>query len=184
MKILVAITGASGSIYAQRLLLNLENSPKIDKISVVFSKNAIKIYESELKTTVKETKKIQIFEAQDFTAPFASGSGECDAMIICPCSAGSLGRIASGVSDSLITRAADVMLKERRPLILVLRETPYNLIHIKNMETLTLAGAIICPACPSFYSNPQNITQLVDTVVLRILDILKIPNNGFKWGKN
>ena len=182
MKITVAITGASGCIYAQRLLSYLEKSPLIDKILVIFSKNAIKIYESELKTTVKETEKIKIFSDDDFNSPAASGSGGCDAMIVCPCSAGSLGRIASGVSDSLITRASDVMLKERKPLILVLRETPYNLIHIKNMETLTLAGAVICPAAPSFYSEPQNITELVDTVVLRVLDLLKIPNEGFRWG--
>lgn len=103
-------------------------------------------------------------------------------MVVCPCSMGTLGRIASGVSDSLITRAADVMLKERRKLILVVRETPYNLIHIRNMETLTLAGAVICPACPSFYSKPQTLEDMVDTVVFRVLDLLGIQNEGFRWG--
>ena len=180
MKIIVAVTGASGSIYAERLLKYLS---KNNKILAVFSKNAIKIYKEETGSSLKESADITLYDDDDFNAPFASGSSRCDAMVICPCSMGTLGRIASGVSDSLITRAADVMLKERRKLILVVRETPYNLIHIRNMETLTLSGAVICPACPSFYSKPQSIEDLVDTVVFRILDLLGVENSGFRWGK-
>ena len=180
MKIIVAVTGASGSIYAERLLKYLA---KNNKILAVFSKNAIKIYQEETGSVLKETADIKIYDDGDFYAPFASGSFLSDAMVVCPCSMGTFGRIASGVSDSLITRAADVMLKERRKLILVVRETPYNLIHIRNMETLTLAGAVVCPACPSFYSKPQTIEEAIDTVVFRILDLLGIKNDGFRWGQ-
>lgn len=183
MKIVLAITGASGSIYARRLMDYLAAAYCVDKISVVFSSNAIEIYKQETDSTLSAGGKIDIWDSHDFNAPFASGSCDYDAMVICPCSMGTLGRVASGISDSLITRASDVMLKERRPLIMVLRETPYSLVHIRNMETVTLAGGIICPANPSFYSNPKDINQLVDTVVFRILDLLKLPNNGFRWGK-
>lgn len=183
MRLVLAITGASGSIYAQRLLGYLDRMPQIDKIWVVFSSNAIEIYKQETGSSISSGGKVEVVGSSDFGAPFASGSGLCDAMVVCPCSMGTLGRIATGVSDSLITRAADVMLKERRTLVIVPRETPYNLIHIRNMETLTLAGAVICPATPSFYSCPQTIDQLVDTVVFRVIDILGLPNNGFRWGK-
>jgi len=179
MNIILAVTGASGSIYAERLLKYLS---KNNKILAVFSTNAIKIYQEETGSVLTETDNIKIYDDGNFYAPFASGSFLSDAMVVCPCSMGTLGRIASGVSDSLITRAADVMLKERRKLILVVRETPYNLIHIRNMETLTLAGAVICPACPSFYSKPQTLEDMVDTVVFRILDLLGIQNEGFRWG--
>ena len=179
--IILAVTGASGSVYAERLLKYLS---KNSKISAVFSKNALKIYQDETGSELKENENVRIYDDSDFNAPFASGSAKTDAMVVCPCSTGTLGRIATGVSDSLITRAADVMLKERRKLILVLRETPYNIIHIRNMETLTLAGAIICPASPSFYSKPKTIEEAVDTVVFRILDLLGIENSGFRWGKN
>ena len=179
MKIIVAVTGASGSVYAERLLKYLSIN---NQILAVFSKNAIEIYERETGAALKEAVNIKIYDDGDFYAPFASGSFLCDAMVVCPCSMGTLGRIASGVSDSLITRAVDVMLKERRKLVLVVRETPYNLIHIRNMETLTLAGAVVCPACPSFYSKPQTIEDAVDTVVFRILDLLGVDNDGFRWG--
>ncbi len=182
MKIVLAVTGASGAIYAQRLLSYLSGSDAVDKISVVFSDNAIEIYEQETGQKFSLPDKAEIFDSHDFHAPFASGSCDYDAMVICPCSMGTLGRVASGISDSLITRASDVMLKERRTLILVVRETPYSLIHIRNMETVTLSGGIICPATPSFYSNPKSIEQLADTVVFRILDLLKLPNNGYRWG--
>ncbi|HVE61068.1 MAG TPA: UbiX family flavin prenyltransferase, partial [Chitinophagaceae bacterium] len=114
---------------------------------------------------------------------FASGSAQYDAMIIIPCSMGTLARIAAGISNDLVTRGADVMLKERKKLVLVLRETPYNLIHIKNMKTVTLAGGIICPASPSFYSKPQTIEQAASTVVDRVLDLAGIKNESFRWGK-
>jgi 4-hydroxy-3-polyprenylbenzoate decarboxylase len=184
-KIILAITGASGAIYAQRLLdklLSLEKQP--EEIAVVFSDNAKAIWEFETgnefvaKGTTKE------YNNKDFFVPFASGSSDYDTMIICPASMGILGRIANGTSDDLIARAADVILKERRKLILVPRETPYNLIHIRNMETLTLAGAIICPASPSFYSKPQNIDDLVMTVVERVISLAGFDTDRFRWMEN
>lgn len=183
MNILLAITGASGSIYAKRLLFYFQKSQQVDSVAVVLSNNAYEIYKNETGTELNPSGKVSIYRNDQFEASFASGSGKCDAMVICPCSMGTLGRVASGTSETLILRAADVMLKERRRLVMVVRETPYNLIHIRNMETLTLAGAIICPATPSFYSNPQNINELADTVVLRVLDLLGIFHNGFRWGE-
>ena len=121
---------------------------------------------------------------KSFYAPFASGSSQFDTMIICPASMGTIGRIANGTSDDLIARSADVMLKERRRLILVPRESPYNLIHINNLKTLTMAGAIVCPASPSFYSNPKTIDDLVMTVVDRIIDLAGFDSNGFRWMEN
>ena len=125
----------------------------------------------------------RFFDKQNFNAPFASGSAKYNCMIIVPCSMGTLGRIASGVSDDLVTRAADVVLKERRKLILMVRETPYNLIHIKNMETVTLAGGIICPCSPSFYSQPTTIEAAAATVVDRALDLAGIDISSYRWGK-
>ena len=123
------------------------------------------------------------FEKFDFNAPFASGSAGYNTMIVAPCSMGTLGRIATGISDDLITRAADVVLKERRKLILMVRETPYNLIHIKNMETVTLAGGIICPATPSFYSRPTTIEQAAATVVDRVIDLAGLKQDSYRWGE-
>ena len=123
------------------------------------------------------------YEQNDFNAPFASGSGQYNTMIIIPCSMGTVGRIASGISNDLITRAADVVLKEKRRLICVLRDTPYNLIHIRNMETVTLAGGIICPATPSFYSKPTTIEEVASTVVDRVLDLAGIDIKTYRWGK-
>jgi 4-hydroxy-3-polyprenylbenzoate decarboxylase len=182
-KIIIAITGASGSIYAKRLLEKLEIiNAQFDACDLVFSPTAKEIWKYELGTTPDELSgRFTIYEKNNFYAPFASGSARYDTMIIIPCSMGTLGRIASGVSDDLITRAADVMLKEREKLILVIRETPYNLIHLKNMTSLTEAGAIILPATPSFYSLPQTIDDLVDTVVNRVLDLAGFENDGFKW---
>ena len=126
----------------------------------------------------------KVYDNKTFNAPFASGSSQYDTMIICPASMGTTGRIANGTSDDLIARTADVMLKERRRLIIVPRETPYSLIHINNMKTLTLAGAIICPATPSFYSNPKTIDDLVMTVVDRIIDLAGFDNKSFRWMEN
>jgi 4-hydroxy-3-polyprenylbenzoate decarboxylase len=117
-------------------------------------------------------------------APFASGSAGFDTMIVCPCSMGTLGRVASGVSDDLITRAADVILKERRKLILLVRETPYNLIHINNMKTISEAGGIICPATPSFYSLPKTIEEVAATVINRVIDLVGFDYESYQWGKN
>ena len=185
-KIIIAVTGASGSVYAKRLFEQLQKlDNQIDKCDVVFSSNAREIWKYELGTSSEEwTGNFTIYEKNDFYAPFASGSAGYDLMIIIPCSMGTLGRIASGVSDDLISRAADVMLKERKTLILVIRENPYNLIHLKNMTLLTEAGAVISPATPSFYSLPQTIEDLVDTVVYRVLDLAGFRNNGFRWGED
>jgi 4-hydroxy-3-polyprenylbenzoate decarboxylase len=132
---------------------------------------------------VQQAYPFRYFEKNDFSAPFASGSARYDALIVIPCSMGTLGRVASGTSDDLVTRAADVMLKERRKLILVVRETPYHLIHIRNMETVTLAGGIICPATPSFYSQPTTIEAAAKTVVDRVLDLAGLDISTFRWGQ-
>jgi 4-hydroxy-3-polyprenylbenzoate decarboxylase len=184
-KIVVAITGASGSIYAKRFLEKLKStSTPIENCSVVFSKNARDIWAFELKESCDASSlSFKVYEPNDFYAPFASGSAGYDTMVIIPCSMGTLGRIAAGISDDLITRAADVILKERGKLIVVPRETPYNLIHLRNMVTLTEAGAIVMPATPSFYSLPANLDELVDTIVNRVLDLAGIENNGYKWGE-
>ena len=183
-KIIVAITGASGSIYAKRLLEYLfEYSQKVDlEVSIVISDNARVVWQQELSETPQF--RFPVYPRRNFSAPFASGSAHYETMVIVPCSMGTLGRIAHGISDDLTTRAADVILKERRNLICVVRDTPFNLIHIENMRQITLAGGVILPAAPAFYTNPTTIEQLVDTVVFRILDHLKIPNNSARWGDN
>jgi 4-hydroxy-3-polyprenylbenzoate decarboxylase len=183
-KVLVSITGASGAIYASNLLNKLEQlKEQIAEVSVVMTENAKQVWSTELDNNNLSNHSFRQFNTTDFSAPFASGSGQYDTMIVIPCSMGTLGRIASGVSNDLITRAADVVLKERRKLICVVRETPYNLIHIKNMETITLAGGIICPATPSFYSKPQTIDEVASTVTDRVLDLAGFSINTFRWGK-
>ena len=183
-RIVVAITGASGAIYAKLLLEKLQQlSSQIDQVAVVMSDNAKQVWQTELGDDSYKNFPARYFSTKDFKAPFASGSAKYDALIIIPSSMGTLGRIASGVSNDLITRAADVMLKERKKLILVVRDTPYNLIHIRNMETVTLAGGIICPASPSFYSNPQTIEQAAATVVDRVIDLAGLTNESFRWGE-
>lgn len=178
------MTGASGSIYAQLLLTKLlQLKEHIQEISVVITDNAKQVWQTELGNSSFEGLDVRYFEKHDFNAPFASGSGNYDTMIIIPCSMGTLGRIASGISNDLITRAADVILKERRKLICVARETPYNLIHIRNMETITLAGGIICPATPSFYSKPKTIEEVAATVVDRVIDLAGLPLKTYRWGK-
>lgn len=182
-KIVVAITGASGSIYAKLLLTKLlEMKDQVAELSLVMTDNAKQVWETELEDKSYDTLDIKQYAKNDFTAPFASGSGQYNTMIIIPCSMGTLGRIANGISDDLITRAADVVLKERRKLICVARETPYNLIHIKNMEEVTLAGGIICPATPSFYSRPSTIEEVAATVVDRVIDLAGLKNQSFRWG--
>jgi flavin prenyltransferase len=182
-KIVVAITGASGSIYA-RLLLDklLALKDQWEAVSVVMTENAKEVWKTELENESYRDYTFPFFSQRDFSAPFASGSGRYGTMIVIPCSMGTLGRIAGGISSDLITRAADVMLKEKRKLICVARETPYNLIHIRNMETLTLAGGIICPATPSFYSRPKTLEQVASTVVDRVLDLAGLDVSTFRWG--
>ncbi len=182
-KIVVAITGASGSIYARLLLDKLASlKGQWESVAIVMTPNAKEVWKTELDDESYNDCKFPFYSQQDFTAPFASGSGKYDTMIIIPCSMGTLGRIAHGISSDLITRAADVVLKERRKLICVVRDTPYNLIHIRNMETITLAGGIICPATPSFYSRPATIEAVASTVVDRVLDLAGLSISTFRWG--
>jgi 4-hydroxy-3-polyprenylbenzoate decarboxylase len=183
-KIVVAITGASGSIYANQLLNKLVGlKDQWQELAVVMTENAKLVWKTELENEMYNNYPVKFYTQNDFFAPFASGSGQYNTMIIIPCSMGTLGRIASGVSSDLITRAADVILKEKRKLIFVVRDTPYNLIHIRNMETVTLAGGIICPATPSFYSKPATIEAVANTVVDRVLDLAGINISTFRWGK-
>lgn len=182
-KIVVAITGASGSVYAKVLLTKLSLlQDQIEELALVMSDNAKDVWRTELGNEDFNKFSIKTYGQQDFYAPFASGSGQFGTMIIIPCSMGTLGRIASGISNDLISRAADVVLKERRKLICVARDTPYNLIHIKNMETITLAGGIICPATPSFYSLPKTIEDVAATVVDRVIDLAGLDLKSFRWG--
>ena len=184
-KIVVAVTGASGSIYSRLLLDKLAAlNQQWEAVAVVMTGNAKEVWRTELGNESYRDYTFPFFSQQDFMAPFASGSGKFDTMIIVPCSMGTLGRIASGVSSDLITRAADVVLKERRRLICVVRDTPYNLIHIRNMETVTLAGGIICPATPSFYSRPATIEDVAATVVDRVLDLAGLNISTFRWGSS
>ena len=182
-KILVTATGASGSVYFKVLLDKLLLiKGQWAELAVVMSDNARYVWETELENDSYKQYPFRIYDKNDFSAPFASGSGQYDTMIIIPCSMGTLGRIAGGISNDLITRAADVVLKERRKLICVVRDTPYNLIHIRNMETITLAGGIICPATPSFYSKPKTIEEVAATVVDRVIDLAGLDISTFRWG--
>ncbi len=183
-KIVVAVTGASGAIYAKVLLEKLESlKPQISGLGIVMTDNAKEVWKFELGNEDYNQTSFRIYRKDDFFAPFASGSAGFDTMIICPCSMGTMGRIASGISNDLITRAADVILKERKKLILVIRDTPISLIHINNMKTITLAGGIICPAAPSFYSKPVSFDELAATVIDRVLDLsgFQIPK-AYRWG--
>jgi len=183
-KIIVAVTGASGSIYAKVLFDKLQKlSNQIEEIGVIMSDNAKFVWKTELENTDYNKLPYTFYEKQDFMAPFASGSANFKTMIVCPCSMGTLGRISSGISNDLTTRVADVILKERRKLILVARETPLSLIHINNMKTITESGGIICPATPSFYSNPTSFEELASTVVDRVLTLSGFEHNSFSWGE-
>ncbi|MBS1528074.1 MAG: UbiX family flavin prenyltransferase [Bacteroidetes bacterium] len=183
-KIVVAVTGASGAIYAKLLLEKLQQlHQQIEQVAVVMSDNAKQVWEHELGNRDFEKLPFKFYAKNDFMAPFASGSARFDTMVIVPCSMGTLGRIASGTSDDLVIRAADVVLKERRKLILVVRDTPFNLIHIRNMATVTEAGGIICPAIPSFYSKPQTIEDVAMTVVNRVIDLIGLDNDSYRWNE-
>ena len=174
LKILVAITGATGALYAQRLLDNLD--PSEHEIHVVLSNYAHQVIAVELPDGLKLPPGVPIHSLKSMNAPFASGSNPPDVMVVIPCTMGTMGRIANGFSEDVLLRAADVTLKEKKKLILVPRETPFSLIHVKNMELLILAGAIIMPANPSFYSGADSVVQVVDTVVARVLDHIGVPN--------
>lgn len=184
IKIAVAVTGASGAIYARVLLEQLMRmSDQVAEAGVIWSDNAYTVWEHELGDTSYAGFPFRTWKKDDFLAPVASGSSSYQALIICPCSMGTLGRIAGGISNDLVTRAADVMLKERRKLVCVVRETPYNLVHLRNMTTVTEAGGIICPATPSFYSRPATFEELALTVVQRALQLAGLNVNGYRWGE-
>ncbi len=181
-KLVVAISGASGAIYARVLLQKLSlMQEQIESLGIVMSDNAKEVWKYELGDTSYEQYASLMYDKTNFYAPFASGSARYNSMIICPCSMGTLARIASGISNDLCTRAADVMLKERRKLILVTRDTPLNLIHIQNMKTVTEAGGIICPASPSFYSLPKTLEELAATVVDRVIDLAGLNQTSYRW---
>ena len=183
-KIVIAITGSSGAIYAKVLLQKLQQlNEQIETVGIVMSDNAKDVWKFELGNTDYEKLPFKIYSKSDFFAPFASGSARYNTMIICPCSMGTLARIASGISNDLTTRAADVVLKERRKLILVTRDTPLSLIHINNMKTVTEAGGIICPASPSFYSKPKNFEELAATVIDRVIDLAGLEQKSYRWSE-
>ena len=184
-KIAVAVTGASGAIYAKVLFERLQElSDQIQEVGIVMSDNAKDVWQFELENEEYKNLPFTFYSINDYFAPFASGSANYSSLIIAPCSMGTMGRIANGTSNNLITRAADVMLKERRKLILLLRDTPYSLIHINNMKLITEAGGIICPASPSFYSRPKNFNELALTVVDRALDLAGLDVSTYRWGQN
>ena len=180
MKVIVAITGASGSIYARLTIEALLRAPEVEQIALVFSDTAREVVAFE-GVDIPQDERIKIYDNHDLFAPVASGSASYDAMVVVPSSVGTLGRIAHGLSQSLIERAADVMLKERRRLLLVVREAPYSLIHLRNMTTLTEAGAIIIPASPSFYSHPKTIEEACRTVVERVIAHIGIRQPHSEW---
>lgn len=182
MRIVVAITGASGALYSQRLLDNL--NPSEHEIHLVLSSYAQAVISEELPEGLRLLPGVKKHVLKSMNAPFASGSNAPDAMVVIPCSMGTLGRIAHGFSQDVLLRAADVVLKEKKQLILVPRETPLNLVHVRNFELLLLAGATILPANPAFYGNPRTVEQVVDTVVARVLDHLGVSHNlGVRWGE-
>ena len=183
-KIVIAVTGASGSIYAKLLFDKLVSlHEQIEKVAVLMSDNAKIVWEKELNNKDYENYPFQFYNKMDFMAPFASGSANYQTMIICPCSMGTMGRIANGISNDLTTRAADVILKERRKLIIIARETPLSLIHINNMKVITEAGGVICPATPSFYSKPNTFEELAATVIDRVLTLVNLEYDSYSWNE-
>lgn len=180
MKVIIAVTGASGGIYARQCIEHLLSASQVEQVALIVSATAYKVLEYEgVELPVAE--KIVRYENDDMFSPVASGSARYDAMVVVPASMGCIGRIASGVSQSLIERAADVMLKERRQLVLVARETPYSLIHLRNMTTLSEAGATVMPASPSFYSLPTTIEELAQTVTERVISHLGLDIPHYEW---
>ncbi len=183
-KVVVAVGGSSGSIYAKVLFDRLvQLQRQWEAVGVVMSDNAKFNWEYELGNKDFGNYPFDFFDKKNFMAPFASGSAKYGTMIVCPCSMGLLGRIANGISDDLTTRAADVILKERRRLIIVPRDAPLSLIHINSMKTVTEAGGIICPASPSFYSRPKNFEELAATIVDRVLDLAGFDLKSYRWGE-
>jgi 4-hydroxy-3-polyprenylbenzoate decarboxylase len=184
-KIVVAIGGSSGSLYAKLLLDRLAQlKDQWTAVGVVMTDNGKYNWELELGESFDPaTYPFDYYEKRNFHAPFASGSAKYGTMIVCPCSMGLMARIATGVSEDLITRAADVVLKERRRLIVVPRETPLSLIHLRNMTTITEAGGIICPAIPRFYSGAETKEEIALTVIDRVLDLAGFELDSYRWGE-
>ena len=182
MNIIVAITGASGAIYARQVLSLLSDNKEVANIALVLSDHARDVVEAE-GVTLPKSEKIELFSNDDMWSSLASGSARWDSMIVVPCSMGTVGRIAAGVSRTLIERAADVMLKERRRLVTVVREAPYSLIHLRNLTAITEAGAIVIPASPSFYFQPQTIEELALTISERAVEMLGIDVKHRSWGE-
>lgn len=188
-KIVVGITGASGSIYAKALIESLlaARATQPTKIAAVISSTAAEVWQHEIGGEIRHflaSRDVPVFEGRDYRAPFASGSAKWEAMAIVPCSMSTVAKVARGISDDLLSRAADVMMKERRTLIMVARETPLSTIHLENMLTLSRAGAIVLPASPSFYGKPTSIDEVVQTVVARVLDHLGVECEARRWGEN
>ena len=182
-RLIVAITGAAGVVYGVRLLQLLRELPGIESHLMISDAGVLNLHqELEMRRKQVEALADVVHNVRDIGASIASGSFQSDGMIVAPCSMKTLASVAHGLSDNLIARAADVVLKERRRLICVVRETPYNLVHIRNMETVTLAGGIICPATPSFYSRPATLTDVAATVVDRVLDLAGLRVDTFRWG--
>lgn len=185
MKLVIAVTGASGSMYAQRLLEQIAKAKEVEECHVVLSEHAQEVAATELGAKgLRIPKGMKVHGDKTMQVPFASGSAKFETMVIIPCSMGTLGRIAHGYSDGTIARTADVFLKEKRKLILVPRETPWNLVQARNVVTLLEAGALMLPAIPSFYGKPKTVEDVVDTVVARVLDHLQLPNDLVKRWKS
>lgn len=182
MKVIVAVTGASGAIYARQTLETLLDHPEVERIALIFSDHAEDVISAE-GVTLPTSERIEHYANGDMWASVASGSARWDAMVVVPASMGTVARVASGISRTLIERAADVMLKERRPLVMVVRESPYSLIHLRNMTALTEAGAIILPASPSFYFTPSTIEELCRTISVRALELVGLKIDHREWGK-
>lgn len=185
MKLVLGISGASGAPYAQRLLMHLAELPPsaAPTVELVLSRTAEEVWQLECGGSPRSLG-FPVYDARDYSAPFASGSARYDAMLVLPASMSCVARIAHGISDDLLTRAADVMLKERRKLVLCPRETPMSAIHLENLLTVSRAGAIVIPAAPSFYSRPRTLEQLLDTFLARVLDHLDIPHTlSARWGE-
>ncbi len=182
MKIILGITGASGAIYARHIIEHLnKNREKFTELAIIFTDAGQKVWNFEITDLKISEIPFNVFDNNNLFAPMASGTAGYDTMIVCPCSMGTMAKIANGIADNLLTRSADVMLKENKNLIIVPRETPLNAIHINNMYKLTQSGAKICPAMPSFYSKPQSIDSLVDTVIQKIFALAKIDIKFFDW---
>lgn len=179
--IIIAVTGASGSIYARLLCQRLAQAEEVERIALIVTRNGEEVSRYEDDASWMANSRFTRYDNDDLFAPPASGSASFDAMVIIPCSMGMAGRIAAGISNDLASRAADVMLKERRRLILVPREAPLSTIHLRNLTTLSECGAIICPATPSFYSHPQDIENLCETIIERILTLLGVEVSHYEW---